>query len=104
MIKPALMISVAAAALAAAAGAAGAQDVLKLGLVQSMTGALNTTGKAVVNGALLYLKQHGDMVAARDGIDHMVTDVRRRQRLWRGVAHQHLFSSLFIVRGSRILR
>jgi branched-chain amino acid transport system substrate-binding protein len=65
MIKPALMISVAAAALVASAGAAGAQDVLKLGLVQSMTGALNTTGKAVVNGALLYLKQHGDMVAGR---------------------------------------
>ena len=30
-----------------------------------MTGAFNTAGKAVVNGALLYLKQHGDTVAGR---------------------------------------
>ena len=65
MITRALMISVATAALAGTATAAGAQEVLKLGLVQSMTGALNTTGKAVVNGALLYLKQHGDVVAGR---------------------------------------
>jgi branched-chain amino acid transport system substrate-binding protein len=65
MIKRASLISVAAAVLIASAGAAGAQGVLKLGLVQSMTGALNTTGKAVVNGALLYLKQHGDVVAGR---------------------------------------
>jgi branched-chain amino acid transport system substrate-binding protein len=39
--------------------------VLKLGLIQSLTGAFNTTGKATVNGALLYLKQHGDTVAGR---------------------------------------
>jgi branched-chain amino acid transport system substrate-binding protein len=52
-------------ALAASVGAAAAQEVLKLGLIQSMTGAFNTTGKAAVNGALLYLKQHGDTVAGR---------------------------------------
>jgi branched-chain amino acid transport system substrate-binding protein len=52
-------------ALAASAGAAAAQEALKLGLIQSMTGAFNTTGKAVINGALLYLKQHGDTVAGR---------------------------------------
>jgi branched-chain amino acid transport system substrate-binding protein len=39
--------------------------VLKLGLIQSMTGIFNTTGKAVVDGARLYLKQHGDVVAGR---------------------------------------
>ena len=39
--------------------------MLKLGLIQSLTGAFNTTGKAAVNGALLYLKQHGDTVAGR---------------------------------------
>ena len=44
---------------------AGAQQVLKLGLIKSMTGAFNATGKAAVNGALLYLKQHGDTVAGR---------------------------------------
>jgi len=47
------------------AGAATAQDALKLGLIQSLTGAFNTTGKAAVNGALIYLKQHGDTVAGR---------------------------------------
>src|SRR5258707_15248188 len=52
-------------ALAAFAGAAAAQEVLKLGLIQSMTGAFNTAGKAAVNGALLYLRQHGDIVAGR---------------------------------------
>jgi branched-chain amino acid transport system substrate-binding protein len=56
------------AGLAAIGGApcpANAQEVLKLGLIQSLTGAFNTTGKAAVNGALLYLKQHGDTVAGR---------------------------------------
>ena len=52
-------------ALAASASATAAQEALKLGLIQSMTGAFNTTGKAAVNGALLYLKQHGDTVAGR---------------------------------------
>jgi len=53
------------AALAASAGAAAAQEVLKLGLIQSITGAFNTSGKATVNGALLYLRQHGETVAGR---------------------------------------
>jgi branched-chain amino acid transport system substrate-binding protein len=52
-------------ALAALPSAAAAQEVLKLGLIQSMTGAFNTTGKAAVNGAQIYLKQHGDTVAGR---------------------------------------
>ena len=51
--------------LTACAGTAAAQEVLKLGLVQSMTGAFNTVGKAAVNGARLYLQQHGDTVAGR---------------------------------------
>jgi branched-chain amino acid transport system substrate-binding protein len=59
------MIGVAASALIASCGAAAAQEILKIGLVQSMTGASNTAGKAIVNGALLYLKQHGDVVAGR---------------------------------------
>jgi branched-chain amino acid transport system substrate-binding protein len=32
-------------------------------VIQSMTGPFNTVGKAVVNSAKLYLKQHGDAVA-----------------------------------------
>jgi branched-chain amino acid transport system substrate-binding protein len=65
MLKRQLIIGVAACVLVASASAAAAQEVLKLGLVLPMTGAFNTGGKAVVNGALLYLKQHGNSVAGR---------------------------------------
>jgi branched-chain amino acid transport system substrate-binding protein len=65
MIKRALMIGVAASALLASAEAVSAQEVLKLGLVQSMTGSFDPIGKEIVNGALLYLKQHGEVVAGR---------------------------------------
>jgi branched-chain amino acid transport system substrate-binding protein len=41
------------------------QGVVKIGLIQSMTGPLNTIGKAVVDGARLYVQQHGDTVAGR---------------------------------------
>jgi branched-chain amino acid transport system substrate-binding protein len=46
-------------------GAAQQQGVVKVGLIQSMTGPLNTIGKAVVDGARLYMQQHGDAVAGR---------------------------------------
>jgi branched-chain amino acid transport system substrate-binding protein len=46
-------------------GTAAAQEPLKIGLIQSLTGAFNTVGKAVVNGARLYVQQHGDTVAGR---------------------------------------
>jgi branched-chain amino acid transport system substrate-binding protein len=65
MLKRHFMIGVAASALIASGGAAPAQETLKIGLVQSMTGAQNTVGKAIVNGALLYLKQHDNTVAGR---------------------------------------
>jgi len=42
-------------ALALSVGAAAAQEPLKIGLIQSMTGAFNTVGKAAVNGARLYV-------------------------------------------------
>jgi branched-chain amino acid transport system substrate-binding protein len=41
------------------------RDVVKIGLIQSMTGPLSTIGKAVVDGARLYAQQHGDAVAGR---------------------------------------
>jgi branched-chain amino acid transport system substrate-binding protein len=41
------------------------QGAIKIGLIQSMTGPLNTIGKAVVDGARLYMQQHGDAVAGR---------------------------------------
>jgi branched-chain amino acid transport system substrate-binding protein len=68
MARIALGAAITAASLVAYApstGTAMAQQVLKLGLIQSMTGAFNTTGKAAVNGAELYLRQHGDTVAGR---------------------------------------
>jgi branched-chain amino acid transport system substrate-binding protein len=41
------------------------QGVVKIGLIQSMTGPFSTIGKAVVDGARLYMQQHGDAVAGR---------------------------------------
>ncbi len=58
-------IATAALALAFSAGVAAAQEPLKIGLIHSMTGAFNTVGKAAVNGARLYVQQHGDTVAGR---------------------------------------
>src|SRR5712692_4851682 len=58
-------IGIAGLALALSADAAAAQEPLKIGLIQSMTGAFNTVGKAAVNGARLYVQQHGDTVAGR---------------------------------------
>jgi Periplasmic binding protein len=54
-----------AAAASIAASAASAQESIKIGLIQSMTGAFNTAGKAAVNGASLYIQQYGDTVAGR---------------------------------------
>jgi branched-chain amino acid transport system substrate-binding protein len=65
MLRRQLLVGVVASVLAASSGGASAQEVLKLGLIHSMTGPFNTGGKAVVNGALLYLKQHGHVVAGR---------------------------------------
>jgi branched-chain amino acid transport system substrate-binding protein len=66
-------IAMTAAVLAVLAGAARAQEVVKIGLVQSMAGPFNTVGKAVVNGARLYVQEHGDTVAGKK-IDLIVKD------------------------------
>src|SRR5215468_6365015 len=60
-----MIIGTAVFASALWVGAAVAQEPLKIGLIQSMTGAFNTVGKAAVNGARLYIQQHGDTVAGR---------------------------------------
>jgi branched-chain amino acid transport system substrate-binding protein len=60
-----LRVIIGITALAFSVGAADAQEPLKIGLIQSMTGAFNTVGKAAVNGARLYMQQHGDTVAGR---------------------------------------
>src|SRR5262244_2494448 len=59
-----MMVCAATAALVLSSGAA-AQEPLKIGLIQSMPGAFNSVGKAAVNGARLYIQQHGDTVAGR---------------------------------------
>ncbi len=59
-------IAISAAVLSMAfEGGAGAQAPVKIGLIQSLTGSFNTVGKAVVDGARLYVHQHGDVVAGR---------------------------------------
>ena len=55
----------AAVALGVSLTAAAAQEPLKIGLVQSVTGGFSTVGKAAVNGARLYVQTHGDVVAGR---------------------------------------
>jgi branched-chain amino acid transport system substrate-binding protein len=52
-------------ALVLSAAAAAAQEPLKIGIIHSLTGGFNTVGKAAVNGARLYVQQHGDVVAGR---------------------------------------
>jgi branched-chain amino acid transport system substrate-binding protein len=52
-------------AVAVGAGGVWAEDSIKIGLIQSITGPFNTVGRAAVNGARLYLQQHGDTVAGR---------------------------------------
>src|SRR5262249_35952089 len=60
-----LRIIIGLTALAFSMAAASAQEPLKIGLIQSMTGAFNTVAKARVTGARLYVQQHGDTVAGR---------------------------------------
>jgi branched-chain amino acid transport system substrate-binding protein len=52
-------------ALALSAASAAAQEPLRIGIIHSLTGGFNTVGKAAVNGARLYVQQHGDVVAGR---------------------------------------
>jgi branched-chain amino acid transport system substrate-binding protein len=52
---------------------AAAQEPLKIGLIQSLTGSFSIVGKATVNGAQLYVQQHGDVVAGRK-IELVVSD------------------------------
>jgi branched-chain amino acid transport system substrate-binding protein len=65
MFRRTIAIGSTALALALIAGPAGAQETIKVGLVQSMTGPFNTVGKAAVNGARLYMQLHGDKVAGK---------------------------------------
>jgi branched-chain amino acid transport system substrate-binding protein len=66
------MICASALAMALVDGA-GAQEPLKIGLIQSLTGPFSTVGRATVNGAQLYVLQHGHVVAGRR-IELVVSD------------------------------
>jgi branched-chain amino acid transport system substrate-binding protein len=65
MIRRRTTIALAAAVAIFAVGETRAQETVKIGLVQSMTGPFNTVGKAAVNGARLYMQEHGDSVAGK---------------------------------------
>ena len=68
---------------------ASAQEPLKIGLIQSLTGPFSTVGKATVNGAQLYVQRHGDVVAGRlaqVGVDMLRRDVVGRTGPQPGVA------------------
>ncbi len=59
---------IAGAALLAAGlsgGTAGAQDTVKVGMLISLSGQFADTGAQILNGAKLYIKQHGDTVAGK---------------------------------------
>jgi branched-chain amino acid transport system substrate-binding protein len=79
-------IVTAAAALAAvsfAPGGASAQDTVKIGIIQSMTGQLTAVGKQIMGGVNLYVQQKGNTVAGKKielivKDDTTVPDVARR--------------------------
>jgi branched-chain amino acid transport system substrate-binding protein len=48
-----------------AAGQAAAQDTIKIGLVQEMSGPLAAIGRQIMGGVNLYIQQHGDTVAGK---------------------------------------
>src|SRR5215468_2442716 len=58
-------IAIAIAVLLGTPHDAWAQDVIKVGLVHSMTGGLAAVGKQAMAGVRLYMQQHGDMVAGK---------------------------------------
>jgi branched-chain amino acid transport system substrate-binding protein len=60
-----ILAGVALAAGMLAAGAASAQDTVKIGFVQSLSGTLAPVGRQALAGARLYMQQHGDTVAGK---------------------------------------
>jgi branched-chain amino acid transport system substrate-binding protein len=73
----------AAFAASIASGATAAQEILRIGAIQSMTGAFNQNGKETMVGARLYIEEHGATVAGRTiqivlKDDASVSDVGKR--------------------------
>jgi branched-chain amino acid transport system substrate-binding protein len=65
MDRRSILKGVAALALLGLPGSAAAQDTVKIGVVQSMTGGLAPLGKQIMAGIRLYMQQHGDTVAGK---------------------------------------
>ena len=59
------VVTILAAAASITAGVASAQEPIKIGAVQSMTGSFNQVGKQAMAGARLYLQEHGDTIAGK---------------------------------------
>jgi branched-chain amino acid transport system substrate-binding protein len=59
------MFMVLAAAALTTVGSASAQETIKIGAVQSITGSFNQIGKQAMAGAQLYVREHGDKVAGK---------------------------------------
>ena len=59
------ILALAVTASIAGGGASAAEVTVKIGAVQSMTGAGNAIGKQVIAGARLYLQQQGYMIAGK---------------------------------------
>jgi len=64
-VKTLLKVAVALACTGAVVTGAAAQDVVKVGLVISMTGQQASTGKQIKAAIDLYMKEHGDAVAGK---------------------------------------
>ena len=81
--KTAVAAVAAIAGVALGAGAATAQETVKIGIVQSLTGQLTAVGKQIMGGVNLYVQQHGNTVAGKKielivKDDTTVPDVSRR--------------------------
>ena len=60
-----VVAGLAIALTAVGARGAAAQDTIKVGLVMPMTGTVAAAGREAVDGAKLYMAQHGDAVAGK---------------------------------------
>jgi branched-chain amino acid transport system substrate-binding protein len=81
------MFMVLAAASSIAAGSASAQETIKIGAVQSMTGSFNQIGKQAMAGARLYVREHGDAIAGRK-IEIVLKDDTSRPDIGRRLAQE----------------
>jgi branched-chain amino acid transport system substrate-binding protein len=65
MLRPLAAAIAAFTAFSGASHQVHAQTILRIGAVLSMTGPFNDTGKSAMDGAQLYIKEHGSVVAGR---------------------------------------